>query len=258
MDAEQSHSPSEAASITLESIRITLDLYRSGKSGIPYPVLRRFAAPILAHYELELESLFDAEASAGNLDDMTLLLDVLEIASAFWDYFSTDAPRQAAALEALKATLLGTEPSREDVQQFNLLRKTLKKTWQKLDPGERTTAASDPSACNAVEAVALPPASLNGTVRYGPDHLDLPDAFALFARPLLETDDLMSNPEALDMAMTRAEAYWDIAHLSEPECQRRLPALCRRLATPDEPASRIESEARQMIARFHELFPERK
>ena len=57
-DPYTNYGRSPSSPVALESVRITLELYRSGKSGIQYPKLQQFIQPILAHYQIELDAGF--------------------------------------------------------------------------------------------------------------------------------------------------------------------------------------------------------
>ena len=245
-------------SVDLESVRITLELYRSGKSGVPFHVLQEFTRPILNHYQLDLDNSFANEVSPSNAEDMMLLLDVLDIASSVWEYCSLDENQKPAAFQKLKGDLLGPAPSREEDLQFPLLIAVMEDAWEHLASSVDSTdflVNRPESGSNA--PVTLDKPAINGSSYYGPDRLDLPEAFALFARPILENDHLLEDPDALDDAMSRAQMYWDIAHTSNERIEHELSAISKRLANSPDSEETIRLEAIRMIERFHELFPER-
>ena len=208
------HGTSPSSTVALESVRITLDLYRTGKSGILYSKLQQFAQPILDHYQIELGVSYDDDVTASNIEDMTLLLDILETATAFWDYCSLDPTAKQDAFHHLKDGLLGLHPTREELVQFPVLVASMEEKWEFLSEGEPLkesfTSVSNPDIIQPEPALY----SENGQVQYGPENLDIPEAFALFSRPLLDNEALYEDPESLDETMTRAQAYWDLAHLS--------------------------------------------
>ena len=249
------------SSVAIDSVRLTLDLYRSGRSGIPYAALQQFTLPILEHYQLDISHTFDQDVTTGNFEDMTLLLDVFEIASTIWDYCALSEQQKPRAFEALKQNLLGPDPSTEDALQFPILLAMLENAWETLStPPPRQPASPMPTDTDRqtfspeAGSVALePPNAL-----YGPEQLELPEAFVLFARPILEHDTLFENPDALDEAMARAQLYWDIAHLPASRHESEIEKTACRLASANEPEEAVRTEALQMIERFRELFPERK
>ena len=100
--------------------------------------------------------------------------------------------------------------------------------------------------------------SENGVMRYGPEKLDVPEAFALFARPILDNDALYEDPDSLDDAMSKAQAYWDLAHVPANNLEAQIQIIAAQRSSKHESAAQIEKEALLMIERFHELFPEHK
>ena len=244
--------------VAVESVRITLDLYRSGKSGIPYHKLQQFAHPILAHYQIDLGVNFTDQVTQDNVEDMTLMLDVLETATILWEYCSLNQATKPMAFSNLKESLLGPTPSREELVQFPVLVAAMEEKWNELFEGEVSSNGHAVTSSPQMAQPDAPAISPNGIAQYGPDKLELPDAFALFARPLLDNDALYEDPESLDDAMTKAQAYWDIAHLPTELRDQELEHVAASFRTPNASVDQIKKEALQMIAHFHELFPERK
>ena len=243
--------------VALESVRITLELYRSGKAGIDFVKLQQFSKPILTHYQIDLPVGFLDKVTPGNLEDMVLLLDVLETATIFWDYCSLSPSAKPAAFKQLQENLLGPHPDQEDLVQFPILIAAMEEIWEELSDGKPMTRIAE------TEPVAPPNAeepffSSDSIHNYGPEQLEIPDAFALFARPLLENEAIYEDPESLDDVMSKAQAYWDLAHLSGSEIHKNLKAIASKFGTHGCPAEQVEREALKMIERFHELFPERK
>ncbi len=257
-DPYANYGATPSSPVALESVRITLALYRTGKSGIQYHKLQQFIQPILAHYQIELETGFSDEVTPENIEDMTLLLDIFETATILWDYCCLTSHDKTDAFSELKTSLLGPQPSREDLAQFPVLVASMEEQWECLSDGEPVApsyAAADDTAQLLTDAALF---SENGAAHYGPENLDIPEAFALFSRPLLDNDAIYEDPESLDDVMTKAQAYWDLAHLPPDALEKQLSAVASEFTTSSFSKEHVKKEASEMIQRFHELFPERK
>ena len=243
--------------VTLESIQITLDLYRAGKAGIPINTLWQFACPILNHYQLELIVTPDSEVTSSNVEDVSLMLDVLETASMIWDYCTLDSKKKLRALDSLTRDLLGHNPERQESEQFMLLLGSMEALWFTLTK-DATPKASDWMPCDAPVNAELTNIHTNGNSHYGPDRLDIPEAFALFSRPLLDNEAVHSDPDLLEEAMSRAEAYWELAHATSDHFDQHLNEFIQTHLNQTTSSTELRKEALSMIAHFQQLFPERR
>ncbi|MBX2818149.1 MAG: hypothetical protein KTR29_00665 [Rhodothermaceae bacterium] len=243
--------------VTIESIQITLDLYRSGKAGVPIDTLWQFSCPILNHYQLELNIDPGSDVTAENIEDASLMLDILETASMIWDYCVLEPKKKLSALDTLTNDLLGHSPERTEAEQFMHLLSNMESLWLTLSKDAENT---DPnwSPCEDSTWDSSTPISTNGTSHYGPDSLDIPEAFALFSRPLLDNDAVNSDPDLLEEAMTRAEIYWELAHVPSDQLDRHLNRLAEGNPLSSTPGKTLKEEALSMIEHFYQLFPERK
>ena len=244
--------------VTIESIQITLDLYRQGKAGVPIDTLWQFACPILNHYQLELAVIPSTDVTTENVEDASLMLDVLETASMIWDYCVLEPSKKLSALESLVRDLLGHSPDRQESEQFMHLLSNMESLWFTLSKDAANGDLSW-SPCDD-PTYELPPSPMpyNGDSHYGPDQLEIPEAFALFSRPLLENDAVSSDPDLLEDVMARAEAYWDLVHISSDQRDHHLNRVIQEFASNSTPAGFLREEAYSMIEHFHQLFPERK
>ncbi|MEM8484563.1 MAG: hypothetical protein AAF564_03390 [Bacteroidota bacterium] len=256
-DPYMNYGNSPSSPVALESVRITLELYRSGKSGIQYPKLQQFIQPILAHYQIELDAGFSDDVTPANIDDMTLLLDIFETASILWDYCCLAPDAKENNFKQLQESLLGPHPERDDLVQFPVLVASMEEQWEALAEGTQRQAVTPSKSLHADAGAGAAPAATNGVAHYGPDQLDIPEAFALFSRPLLENDAIFEDPESLDDVMSKAQAYWDLAHLSEKEQSSVMHAVLDKFISAAHRKDDLHKEALAMIKRFHELFPER-
>ncbi len=256
-DPYMNYGNSPSSPVALESVRITLALYRSGKCGIQYQKLQQFIQPILSHYQIELEAGFADDVTPENVNDMTLMLDIFETASILWDYCCLAPDAKANAFKNLQESLLGPHPERDDLVQFPVLVASMEEKWEALSEGMQQHVAAPSEAMLSDAGAGAAPAATNGAAHYGPDQLDIPEAFALFSRPLLENDAIFEDPESLDDVMSKAQAYWDLAHLSEKEQSSVMHAVLDKFISAAHRKDDLHKEALAMIKRFHELFPER-
>ena len=244
--------------VTIESIQITLDLYKSGKAGVPIDTLWQFACPIFDHYQLELDIDPNTEVRTGNVEDMTLVLDILETASMIWDFCCLGESEKKPAREVLRANLLGNNPSPGEKSQFSHLLGSMELLWSSLSqspiPSDSTQKPCNDHGSSDRQTMSL---AQNGSTHYGPDKLDIPDAFALFSRPLIDNDLATADPLYLEDAMMRAQAYWDLAHAPRDQFDHNLESLVIHINQTSTYSLDVKEEALFMIKHFKSLFPER-
>ena len=96
-----------------------------------------------------------------------------------------------------------------------------------------------------------------GILIMGPDKLDVPEAFALFSRPLLDNEQVNNDPDLLDEAMMRAQVYWDLAHTPHDHFDKHFGIILKELGPTSLTEDTIRKEAIEMVKHFHTLFPER-
>ena len=243
--------------VTIESIQITLDLYRKGKAGVPIDTLWQFACPILNHYQLELDISPSTDVTHQNVEDASLMLDILETASMIWDYCVLDPKKKLDALDSLTQDLLGHSPERTEAEQFMVLLSSMESLWFTLSKDSQPSNP-DWSPCDDPTWHASTQINQNGASHYGPDKLDTPEAFALFSRPLLDNEAINSDPDLLEEVMSRAEAYWELAHIPSDQIEHQIKNVIQAFDKSLTPGVDLSQEAFSMIDHFYQLFPERK
>ncbi len=237
-------------------IREAISVFRGGRTGIPYDTLVAFARPVLDHYGLELDHCQNAPVNAANAGDMAVLIDVLESAMIFWSFFSTEAAGETTSFEHLKTSMLGPEPELTEDLRFNLLFDAMQHAFVELGGtlGGHTAnvlawqpppGLSEPSPADFFEE----------NLFYEDDGPDQPESFALFAHPLYENPDHLADPDALERITQLASAYWDLARLSAEEQPTVLDGLLDQFARTPAERKRLKTEAREMVKRYHDLFP---
>ncbi|MEX1055639.1 MAG: hypothetical protein WED81_06385, partial [Rhodothermales bacterium] len=100
------------------------------------------------------------------------------------------------------------------------------------------------------------PAPVGPSERFGPNQLEIPDAIALFAQPLLEGPDVDRNPDKLAEQIARAQAYWELALVPRDRFEVELARVLDSLASNEREREDIRRQAAEMIHRFHMLFPD--
>src|SRR5690554_4763789 len=254
-----------AESKSVAKLERTLDGYLSGQSGIKFDVLARFAEPLLDLYELEPRSGLERGSEARSASELAMMLSVLETARLFWAFLLLDPAEADLHLPEFEARLLGDEASEEDRMDFIELIRVMQEQMEAMGESARRAAEvpEHPLPCfeELLDRYGLlhsSDATVAVSPRFGPNQLELPDALALFARPLLDDLGIEQDPDALEEALARANAYWDLAQAAPEEFDRLLYTIKRSFATNRAEADRIEAEARLMVARFHSLFPEQR
>lgn len=242
-----------------------LEDYLNGRSGISFEVLTSFAEPLFDLYELDPRSNKDMGKEARSASEMALMLAVLETARLFWAYFLLEQDVSERFLPDFEARLIGDQASEDERMDFLELIGIMAEHWDSFGPDQRKAAV--------VPGHPLPPfnrlldeygvlhssdATVAVSPRYGPDKLELPEALALFARPLLDDPEIIEDPDLLEETLARAHAYWDLAQTSSSEYKYRLASIISTFARDENDSKRIKKEARFMVERFLQLFPEQK
>lgn len=233
--------------------------YLEGKTGIRYEPLVRFAEPLFQLYDLDIRSAGRSGADRRS-DEMATLLAILDTARLFWAYFLLDEIESVERIENLRRVFLGPRPSREDDSSLVELLQVLEDQWNEIGQTRIRSAG--------VEGYALPSFdellaeydarhglefSSNGQVP--PQLSESPETLAAFAQPLLESIDA-EDPELLDDAMARAQAYWELAQMTGEAYEQRLTSLARRFSDSNRSVAKVRIEAERMSTRFRSLFSE--
>jgi len=237
------------------SLARTLDAYVAGRKGVDFDALSVFAEPLFDLYDLDLRNVAPAGSLQADPEELSGLVAVLDTARLFWAYFALgdDSAQKHAHLED---ALIGPSPSEDERGDFLQLMSIMEDQWHALTPSERDAAASvedsmPPFDQLLSEYVSSPANEDLGN--FGEDALDMPEALALFAQPLTDTVD---DPDEIDDALSRAQAYWDVAMAPPGERDARLEQLKKSLASSAEEEKQLEAESAMMLHRFFELFPD--
>jgi hypothetical protein len=239
-----------------------LDAYLNDAMGVRFDALSRFAQPLFELYGINLQSSLSAPPSARSVEEMSALLTALDTARLLWAYFSMEPDQQDAYMAGLRTCLIGSSPDAEAKKSFRELMDLMHERWAAL-PGALRRHADDtaPSALPSFETLLDqhgPSTAERASTGagYGPEHLEKPEALALFAQPLLDGPEVHTNPDALEHRMALATAYWDLAQSAPAHRDNKLQALLHRFADSPDDRNDLQQEARRMIDRFETLFPE--
>ena len=162
------------------------------------------------------------------------------------------------AYGALAAQLVGEDPSADDWVGLDGLLETVEIHWQAMLPEEIEMAQSTGHDVIGFDDLLHHPAFRVGPEEgdathagFGSDGRSETEARARFAQPLLESPEIMTDPDAFEDALARADEYWDLARTGgDPD------AFAADHADGADETRRLADEARHMIERFRELFPE--
>ena len=227
-----------------------------GETGVLYESLALFAEPLFSLYELDAADAFRLRDAPETVADDTVAL--LETARVLWAFFSLPPSDRAHKRQALAAQLVGEDPSEDDWMGLDGLLGSVEIHWQAMLPEEIEAAQSTGHHVLAFDDLLHHPAFRVGPededashAGFGPDGLSETEARARFAQPLLESPDVMTDPDALESALALADDYWDLARDGgDPD------AFAAEHAASADDRQRLADEARAMLARFRELFPE--
>ena len=245
------------------ALREALEVYVSGRSGLRFEALARFAGPLFDLYEVNWKS---ADRAADDRDgvELSTMLAVLDTARLLWSFFLLDSEKSLQCLPELEDALLGRGAGNEERSNVLVLLSLMEGHWHQFTSEERMEAEQTPG-------FTLPPfESLLGQYRertprqpargdryYGPHDLDLPEALALFAQPLLDDARIQNDPDAIERQIARAQAYWELATAPPQDYEAELARILEAFAQTTGEKELVRREADAMVERYHRLFPER-
>ncbi len=231
-----------------------------GETGVQFESLALFAEPLFALYDLDAADAFRLRSEPEAVADDTVAL--LETARVLWAFFSMPPAERAHKRPALAAQLVGEDPSEDDWVSIDGLLETAEIHWQALLPEEVEMAQDVEAETLGFDALLHHPAFRVGpetddatTAGFGDDSLSEVEARALFAQPLLESPDVMSDPDAFEDALTRADDYWALAR-SAPDDEAAADRFADEHAATAGEKPALRDEALRMLRRYRELFPD--
>ena len=231
-----------------------------GETGVQYEALALFADPLFTLYDLDAADAFRLRTEPDAVADDTVAL--LETARVMWAFFSLPTQERAHKRQSLAAQLVGEDPSEEDWMGLDGLLETVEIHWQALLPEEIEAAQSTGHPVLSFEDLLHHPAFRVGPegedathAGFGDKGLSEIEARALFAQPLLETPEVMTDPDAFDDALARADGYWALARTASGDGHADARAFADQHADGDD-AEHVRAEALAMIQRYRDLFPE--
>lgn len=245
-------------------LRDALDVYVAGRSGVRFDALMRFAGPLFDLYDVEWRSDDRGDALSRDEDELSTMVAVLDTARLLWAFFALDDERGVDAIPELEDALLGRGAGDQERSNLLVLLSLLEEHWQSFTSEERAKAIDTPGYALPAFDVLL--AEYEGRRRrlprrdaaaFGPDDLDLPEALAVFAEPLLQDPAIEDDPDLVEERVERAQAYWDLATTPANQFESQLQRIVDAFATSDDERAAIRREAQIMVERFNRLFPGR-
>ena len=231
-----------------------------GETGVQYEALALFAEPLFSLYDLDAADAFRLRTEPDAVGDDAVAL--LETARVLWAFFSLPHSDRGHKRQALAAQLVGEDPSEEDWLGLDNLLETVSIHWQALLPEEIEAAQSTGHPVLDFDDLLHHPAFRVGPeaedathAGFGEGGLSEIEARALFAQPLMETPEVMEDPDAFDAALALADDYWSLARDAGGDPEAAAQAFADEHAEPGE-TERVRAQALQMIERYRELFPE--
>ena len=228
-----------------------------GETGVQFESLALFAEPFFALYDLDAADAFRLRAEPDAVADDTVA--ILETARVLWAFMSMPPAERAHQRTALAAQLVGEDPSEEDWVGLDGLLETAEIHWQALLPEEVEMAQETGHETLGFEALLHHPAFRVGPeaddathAGFGEDGLSEIEARALFAQPLLDDPETQADADAFEAALARADDYWTLAQEAGGDPDAAADAFAREHGG----GAAVRDEARRMIDRYRELFPE--
>lgn len=239
---------------TLRRLNRSLAAYVEGETGLPYHVLLKFAEPLFSLYNLDLRSAKEP-ANARETEELATLLAVLDTARLLWAYFLLEPDEARVRLRDLRRALVGPAPSREEDQALIDLFRILNARWNEFRLSAEHTGGATGYVLPSFDQL-LSGWSSEEVERVSGDDVDLadlPESLAAFARPIFERTDL-EDPDAVEDALARAQAYWELAQHEGEAFERGLEGLVDRFAGGSRSIAEVRREAQHMKERYKRLF----
>lgn len=242
-------------------LREALDVYLTGRSGIRFEALIRFAGPLFDLYDVNWRVNDRKDTLSRDRDELATMVAILDTARLLWAFMELDDREHLNLLPKLEDALLGPRAGDEERSNLLVLLSLLEEHWASFSPEQRrealdTTGYALPTFDMLLdEYQGRQPLPTRHRATNGPDDLDLPEALATFARPLLDDPAIAEQPDLLENRIERAQAYWDLATSDEAEFDRQLQRILETFADTEREQASIRKEAHRMVARFHKLFP---
>lgn len=214
------------------------------------PDLIAYADPLFELYGVTTRDL----DSYADEDSQRAARSALQMAELFASFFYLDPDQREDHLGALEQ-LLAPDASADERQQLASLFSLMQRQFESMRAEGRLDRDRLPSFPDALRTVRNQTASADD--RYGEQQLTENEAMAVFARPLIEREEVLTQPHLIEEMSARAEAHWHLAQLSGEAYELELRRLVDRFASSADDADALKDEARQMTERFAALFPSR-
>ncbi len=224
-----------------------------GETGVQFESLALFSEPLFSLYELDPSEAFTLKTDPEKAPDEVVAL--METARVLWAFFSLPPASRAHRRQALVEQLVGGEAEADDMLGLEGVIESAEVHWSALLPEEIEMAQKtghevlgfDDLLHHAAFRVDADEDPVHAG--FGDGQLSETEARALFAQPLLEAPEVMTDADAFDSALERADAYWAAAQAGDT------PEAIASALSPDDGGD--VAEARTMLARYADLFPKR-
>ena len=243
------------------------DIFLRHETGVRLEALMHLARPLIDLYGITEDQVYYILKHPYDPEEVEGAYSILTTVRLLWGYFSLPTEDQRPSKTLLFTTCLGADAPAEEYLDFQDLIDTMQEHWDTM-PASFKEKAYVPNCPEwsfkqlvkqavATEQEVILKESLEPPVDvWGPDHLNLPDAIALFAGPLL---DEQVEVDQLDEAMSKAHDYWELAQVyGTPLYNRRLDEIKHVYGSTSQEYAWIEVEAWRMVKRFFDLFPEQR
>lgn len=219
--------------------RSSYEFFLKESSGIPFEQLAEFSQPLLELFDVDPHHWSLPKQVPDNDELVQSYASALAAAEVFWSYFTLDHEVRKRFVPELKSYFIGNDPAPHEQADFMLLVGCMEGQWLKVTGGRAT---SGPVGRVVSDLNAASPS--NATL----------ETLALFGEPLMDSPELLEDPDQLESIMARIGDYWALAHCQPENLEAELQRLIYRYADSASDRLKIEQEARKMLERYDLLF----
>lgn len=255
------HEPSVTEDLLYEKRSRLIQALLDNETGVRFESLVLFAEPLFSLYEVDAGEAFQLYSDPEAVSDETIAL--LETARILWAFFTLPPDQRAHARTRLATQLIGEAPTDDEWIDLEGLIDSMTVHWKALlDEEIREAEATDHPTLAFRELLQHDAFRIGGAKEqhpagFGPDALSETEARARFAQPLFESREVLLDADAFERAVHRSDALWTLAHTSNGNPEAQITAYAREYSTSESEHKVLEDQARAMIKRYRELFPER-
>lgn len=232
-----------------------------GETGVVFESLALFAEPLFALYELDPAEVFQLRGDPNAVGDDVVAL--LETARLLWAFLSLTPSERGHKRMQLASQLVGEDPTDDDWVNLDGLIEAAEIHWKALLPEEIKAAQKTDHPTLSFDALIQHPAFRMGAeaddashAGFGTTGMSDIEARALFAQPLLDRPEALTDGDEFEEAIAIADELWVVAQQAGGNADAAAKKFARERGVAPENEAALVADAKMMIERFWALFPE--